>query len=139
MENTPKILEIDPPNIEEIRKVLPDSELPTCYAYGDTIYNPKKVKVGPDLLIHELKHLEAQGYTVEGAKEWWKFYLEDKKFRLDEELKGYGAQLKYIKHNYNNKIYKTILFKIADALSSSMYGKLVTFQQAETLARRASQ
>lgn len=137
LEELMEVIEENPPNIEEIKKVLKINN-DIIFSWGDKIYNPGKHKLTLDLIIHEDVHLERQGRTEEGAKEWWKLYLEDPQFRLDEEVLAYGKQLKYIKANFNDEVYKIVLFKIADALSSELYGKLASFQKAESLVRRIS-
>lgn len=58
-----------PPNIEEIRAVLPVSER-NIFAYGHTIYNPGGEKLPLELIAHEEVHFQQQ--AEEGPVAWWK-------------------------------------------------------------------
>lgn len=112
--------------------------------YGNTIhFNMSKYDMMPqDLLVHELVHVRQQSeyhYAgilaklrgMEGAKGWWKQYLEDPAFRLEQEIEAYRAQYVYIKkvekdRNAANKH----LVRLASDLSGTNYGKIITYQQA---------
>ena len=133
----PKIILDYPPNIAEIRKagMEVDGKEPVIFAYGDAIYNPKGIPINQDLLIHESVHLIEQGYSEEGAKQWWKLYLEDSKFRLAEEVKAYVAQYKFVKNNFKASEAKRVLTLIAEALSGPIYGNIIDYYKVETLIR----
>lgn len=96
---------------------------------GDTIHTKDPDIVRPDLLVHEKCH-EVQQREM-GIKEWWKRYLEDPRFRLDQECQAYKCQAIWLKKNLNdrNKRFKFIHSMAVD-LSSEMYGKVISYNEA---------
>ena len=99
-------------------------------AYGDTIYAPNKT-MSRDLLVHELVHCERQGFNTKQAERWWQRYLEDKEFRLNEEVLAYKAQFNFCKNVYKDKNRQIkILYALAKELSSPMYGEIVSLSEA---------
>ena len=103
------------------------------FAYGDTIYSKN---VPPeDLCVHEAVHLKQQE-DFGGPEKWWDKYLEDDKFRLAQEVEAYRAQYAYLKKIIKDR---NILFKAMDGiardLSSSIYGKIVSYWDAIELLK----
>lgn len=128
-----KIVEEYPPNYNEIFQVFPNlEEHRPIFAYGDTIYNPFKVKVTPDLEVHESTHTKQQGNSPEI---WWTKYLFDKHFRLEQEIEAYGEQLRFIQGKVGGKLYDWVKQKMAEALSGELYGNLLTYGEAESKIR----
>lgn len=130
-----KITESYPPNINEIKSKFPHLENhKPIFSYGDTIFNPFKVVVTPDLEHHEKIHSERQGQFPEI---WWSKYLSDDEFRLEEELLAYGEQYKFFKENANNpKISEWLLDKLSLALSGELYGNIISYGEARSKIRR---
>lgn len=94
-----------------------------------------KVNLTPEKIIHESVHLKQQALI--GVDIWWKNFLLDPVFRLQEELAAHRAEaqfiIKYIKNKNDQFQY---LHRIAMNLSSSMYGKLITYQKALKLIKQ---
>ena len=103
--------------------------------YGDTIYNPFGVYIDPSLMAHEEKHMRQQMPLTDRPELyiqiWWENYLKYPEFRLSQELEAYRAQYAYAKAHYNRAQCRQLLDFISSALSSSLYGNLITKQQAK--------
>lgn len=129
-----KIIEKNPPNIEDIKKYFPHYEKhQPLFCYGDTIYNPFKLEVAKDLEVHEEVHSKQQG---EFPDVWYYKYFNDLQFRLEQEKEAYGEQYKFIKGldmSRNLKDWKKE--KMAEALSGELYGNLISYVEAERLIR----
>ena len=83
-----------PPNINEITKVFPVLPESMVFCWGNIIYNPSGQDLADHIQIHELVHSNQQ----EGnPKEWWNKYLNDKEFRLSQELQAYQRQYQFAK------------------------------------------
>ena len=95
--------------------------------YGDTIYC--KYKISPDLEVHEATHIKQQADY--GVKEWWERYIVDAPFRLSQELEAYKTQAEWIRKHSNNQ--KFLLEKIWTDISSSIYGNMITYEEAKKL------
>lgn len=95
------------------------------FTYGDTIH--ARCSISPDLLVHEQVHM-AQQENI-GKDRWWKTYLIDEKFRLDQEVKAYREQYKYVKGN-NREFNFRFLDRIAKDLSGSTYGNIISYKEA---------
>lgn len=90
------------------------------YTYGDTVHVKKGV-LRDDVEAHETVHVVQQTKYPGGAEAWWKRYMEDPKFCLDQELEAYRAQYKFVLKNYHKrqhfemlKFYAECLCKIYD-------------------------
>ncbi len=126
-----KIVHEYPPNIDEIKKKF--GELPTTaiFTYGDTIYNPHGWFLDSYIITHEETHEKQQGTDPEG---WWKKYLEDDKFRLEQEVEAYKNQYNHFARNKKNEIKQNkFLDIISGHLSSKMYGEIVSKEDAKKL------
>lgn len=117
-----------PPNIEDIRKVFNLRGTGTVFTYGDTIYAPNLKSLPDHLLTHENIHVIQQGKDPKG---WWKKYLNDPKWRAEQELEAYKAQYKYASEfvKDRNKITR-FLHNLASDLSSEMYGNCIDYLEA---------
>jgi hypothetical protein len=124
-----------PPNIADIVQFVNPTEQ-TIFAYGDTLYNPHRLYIYPDLWVHEQVHQHQQ--EAFGTPElWWAKYLRDKAFRLEQEVEAYATQYNYVK-KYAPQAAKEALFDFASSLSSPMYAVDITYQQAENMVRLRS-
>ena len=116
-----------PPNWERIKAVLnPKEEWNPIFSYGE-IYNPFNVTITPDREVHEKVHAKQQGKDPEG---WWNRYLTDKKFRLEEELAAYGAQLAFVQKYVTGKLLDWAKDKMAESLSEH-YNLDINFNEAK--------
>ena len=132
----PKIIRANPPLIALIEQTFPIKGREILFAWGDTIYNPAGIDPIPEALIrHELVHMHRQGSYV---TEWWQKYLTDPEFRLMEEIPAhvveYGAWIATPGISRTQR--RFVLRKVAERLSSQLYGGLVTFAHARDMIKR---
>lgn len=109
------------------------------YAYVDRIYNPHGVPISPALIAHEAAHGKRQ--LEVGVEVWWKRYIADERFRLDEEVIAHRAE--YLHHRNSPEGSKPVrgfrsaadraLIHIAARLASPLYGKLINAIEARRL------
>lgn len=124
-----KIIYERPPVYDDIIKAGLKPGPDTVFAYGNAIYNPNNVPITPDLEVHEGVHIKQQSNYPEGW--WWRKYLDDAKFRLEQEIEAYQAQYIFIcKVVKDRNRQHQILSKIAGFLASPMYGNLITHSEA---------
>lgn len=86
-----------------------------------------------DEIIHEEVHLKQQlafGHNDIATYSWARRYVEDPAFRLQQEIEAYTAQVNFLKENSNRQDRKWRIKKIAEALSSAMYGNLISYEDA---------
>lgn len=96
-------------------------------AYGGKIHC--KDTPAPQKIIHEKVHLDEQKKI--GNELWWKAYLEDDNFRLQEELKAYRIESNFLKKYIKNREVRFhAINEIADSLSSPVYGSIITKKEA---------
>jgi len=121
-----------PPNIEEIKKYF-DLTGEELFCYGDIIYNPHKKLLTPDLVNHEMVHMEQQGKDKDA---WWDLYLKDKTFRASQEIPAYQVQYQTAKKHIKdrNQLFN-YLKQLALNLSGPTYGDVLTFNEAITAIR----
>lgn len=125
-----KIVYERPPNYDTILAVLKPQGT-TFFCYGDTIYSPSGTDVPEDVIFHESIHSKQQGTNPE---QWWREYLLNKDFRLEQELEAYAAQLNFVEKYLGKKAAKECLFDIAQSLSIS-YNFNMTHPEAESKIR----
>ena len=108
-------------------KDIVDMDKGVVFTYGNTIYTKNKLPYA--ILKHEEVHVKQQ--TEMGKTKWWNKYLEDDQFRFSQELEAHQAEYKAYceetKDRNKQAIYKQ---HIALRLSSPLYGKLITTQEA---------
>ncbi len=93
--------------------------------YGDTVYC--KFDLEDHVKIHEEVHVRQQ--LDMGPAKWWDKYLQEKDFRLAQELEAYRAQLDYIEKVYSRKQYIFSKKEIAYFMST-LYGNMCTYEEA---------
>ena len=121
---------LEAPNLLELKHRFGVTEKETIIAYGDKIYCPN-AGMSKDLLVHEMMHCERQNFSADSAKRWWKMYLEDESFRLQEEIIAYQNQYAYCCAIYKDRNKRVkILSALASELSSSRYGKIIIHSEA---------
>lgn len=134
-----KILTADPPNIGEIDAAFRVRGQAVFFAYGDTIYNPSGNPIPAAIIEHEKVHLARQAGI--GPEEWWRRYIADKRFRLDEEIPAHRAEFAYWQRQpgildpvpgFRSKL-EFHRLRIAQRLSSPLYGSMVSTSEAKRL------
>lgn len=111
------------PLLARYKKVFPAIDQHTIFAYDRNIYADDYL---PDhLVVHEKVHLRQQKEI--GLDLWVDQFLSDPQFRLKQEIEAYKAQLSSIKDRNSRQ---KIRVQSAKALSSPMYGNIITFNWA---------
>jgi hypothetical protein len=127
-----------PPMFPQIVKAFPEAASPgALFTWGNRIYNPSRVQIPRELLVHEEVHHQRQGEEEAGIVAWWQRYLVDAQFRLDEELPAHIAEYKAFRGGRHGFSRKGMLHHIASRLASPFYGGLVTYQEAVKLITEA--
>jgi len=114
------------PYITEYRQNFPITD-DTIFVFKDKIFSNLK-EIPYDVVIHERTHLDQQ-FKI-GAKKWIELYITDKEFRLKQELEAYREQLKEVRKTGDREEYAHILVECCRNISSPLYGKMITFQEA---------
>ena len=106
-----------------------DWEKGVIFTYNNKIYS--KYPISEDLVKHELVHIRQQNDFIGGSDAWWNKYLEDKEFRLNQELEAYRKQFRWSKANIKdrNRLFNILRHSAID-LSSSMYGDILSYEEA---------
>lgn len=128
-----KIEKTYPPNYAEICAVIPavQEKEGIVFTYGDTIYNPSDAVIEDHLDLHESIHCKQQEKM--GIENWWKEFLADPVFRLEQETEAYQAQYQFVFKTYGRGSASMLLKQIADDMSGSMYGNILTRKEARKL------
>ncbi len=117
-----------PPNIDEIRAVLPVTEN-NIFAYDLKIFNPGGGKLGQELHQHEAVHFKQQ--TAIGVEAWWLAFLSDEVFRLAQEIPAHKAEYRcFCKYNGDRNEQASFLRALGKRLAAPMYGGIITANEA---------
>lgn len=131
---TMKIVKGPPPNLDEIAAVLPWARRPAVmFTYGDAIYVPSGQQVPAALLEHERVHAERQLAFEGGPEAWWRRYLAEPAFRLQEEYLAHRVEYEWWERNGSRPARRRARVVIGDRLCSPLYGKCCTKAQARAL------
>ena len=123
-----KIVHAYPPNMIEIKAKFPTADRAgVMFCYGKKIYVPDGTDVPESLIAHEEVHSERQGWS---PASWWEKYLEDAKFRYNEELLAHIAEFEWYR-NQSRKTRQLALKVIAKRLASPLYGRMVSLEKAK--------
>lgn len=130
------ILPTRPPNFDKIAKAFPVvlTQKGIVYTYGGAIFNPDDCPIDEPLGLHEATHSLQQdkfGSGSRGPERWWKQYLKDPKFRLEQELEAYRNQYRrYCELNLDRNRRARFLNRIALDLASPQYGSVISLAEA---------
>lgn len=87
------------------------------------------IDIPPEKMVHECVHTKRQDEI--GVDLWYDRYIEDDAFRLDEEVRAYREEFKFLKKYVKDREFLFHLRNdICKNLSSSIYGNLVTLDEA---------
>ena len=102
----------------------------TVYAYGDTLYNPAGINVDGALHEHEATHgRQQQAYG--GPERWWKQYISNSHFRIEQEVEAYAEQYTYFcNHNRDRNMQAKYLYILGSYLASPLYKGDITPSEA---------
>lgn len=120
-----KIVREYPPNYAEIKAAF-NPPIDVLFCYGSTIFNPAGERIAPELIIHEGVHSRRQGGDPAG---WWKRYIENQKFRLDEEVVAHQAEYRVLRIRNQNTDH------VIKRLCSPLYGSMINLEEAARLIR----
>ncbi|KKL11234.1 hypothetical protein LCGC14_2547850 [marine sediment metagenome] len=123
-----------PPIYDEIRSVFPIAGRGVIFAWGNKIYNPSRVSIPLQLIAHERVHGRRQGRDVHG---WWRRYLDEKEFRLTEEIAAHIVEMEYLLGpNPNRQMRRQIIRSTAKRLANPLYRYGISRAQAQVLLKR---
>src|SRR5258708_40289599 len=105
---------------------------PVIFAWGDKIYAPlQQGELPKALLAHEAVHGERQVAYPGGIEAWWRRYIAEPRFRLDEEIPAHKAELAHLLTKAKGPSMRAhVLSRTAARLAAPLYGTLVTSAQA---------
>jgi hypothetical protein len=135
-----RIVVARPPMFAEIDAAFHIAGKPVIFAFGDTIYNPLGGPVSPQLQAHEAVHGARQRDS--GVEKWWRAYIDDPQFRLDEEIPAHQAEYREFCRNATNgnarNARRMALHQIASRLASPLYGRLIRYDDARRLIKASA-
>ena len=127
---TQQIVHDYPPLYDEISAAFdlyPSDSI--IFSWGDRLYNPYEFDILPKLIAHERVHGERQG-SGNDIVDWWKQYIEDRAFRLEEEIPAHRAEYQYILKHGNRSERRGALKITSSRLTAPLYGRLITQSDA---------
>ena len=126
-----------PPIFKEIVAVFPEAIKPgVLFCFGDTIYNPSGIKIPNWLVAHENVHRKQQAVHPGVTCGWWLDYLNDPKFRFDQELPAHIEEYKQFRiDNRGRNVRRLYLRLVAERLSGPLYGRMMTYTEARKLIK----
>ena len=133
--NNKKIMQIKigkPPYYDECVKAFGiDKRKGVVFTYGQDLWNPDNVEIPDHLFEHELVHCAQQGGDNALASIWWRRYIDDSKFRVDQEIEAYKKQYQFIctKIKDRNARFRALHILAVD-MSSPMYGSSISYTDA---------
>lgn len=103
--------------------------------YGDTIHQSFKHTMPMDLKVHEMTHVRQHLAYPGGPAAWWKRYLEDITFRLDQEIEAYRNQYRYSQDYMSRPDRRDLIKHMAGDLSSALYGNALSYDRAVAIIK----
>lgn len=130
-----------PPLFDEIDRVFNVKGKPILFAWGSVIYAPSGVTaVHPAVEAHEKVHGDRQLAPCDPSDKrsaemkiwyWWRRYLDDPVFRLEEEKLGHLAEYQHlVAHASGRSDRRRHLSHVAARLCQPLYGYDLTKAQA---------
>lgn len=103
--------------------------------YGDTLHTKEGNNIPQDLVVHEKTHTRQQ--SAFGLDDWWKYYIANPTFRMEQEAEAYRNQWQFISQNTKdrNEAFRRKM-KIVQDFSSPIYGNIVTHSEALKIISR---
>lgn len=99
--------------------------------YNGTVHC-KSGKLSPDLIVHEQTHIDQQA-AFGDAEEWLIKYLDDPKFRLEQEVEAYQNQAAFVRKNLRNQSKKLKYFMFMWRDMAKYYCGMCTLEEAKKL------
>lgn len=124
-----KIINERPPNWDKLSTVFDIHGGGAVFTYGNVIYNPDGAYLEPDLIEHEMIHMEQQ--KLIGTDEWWRRFTSDPAFRLAQEIPAYHRQYSvYCVSDKDKNSRFNFLHALALNLSSGLYADMIPYSKA---------
>lgn len=124
-----KVVNDFPPNFDQLAEVFNLSRSTNVIiTYGDTVYNPYNCHISEATLAHEMIHAKQQKKL--GKDKYVARYISDIEFRIKSEIEAYGAELVFIQGKDGKKVALETVRKLAQNLSSSVYGNVILEEDA---------
>lgn len=116
-----------PPMFEEIAAVFPLARNPlVVFTWGYTIYAPGGPHLSDAIVEHERVHARQQEREG-GPESWWRKYLVDPEFRMNEELPAHRAEYReLIKGEKDRNRRAQHLHHVAAKLAGPLYGSAIS-------------
>lgn len=106
----------------------------TFWTYGDTIYNPGGGTLPDHIEAHEEQHSRQQAAYEGGKDAWWKEYLENPRFRMEQEAEAYGEQHRFYCGRVSDRNRRALfLHQIARSFSGPLYQVALELPQAKRM------
>ncbi len=128
-----KVTTEKPPCFEAADKLfkLEELKIAAVFTYGSTIYNPSNVPLTPELIRHEETHMQQQEGSDDVAATWWKRFIQDVDFRIEQEAEAYAAQYTLYCQQVKDRNKRALYLKeIGTMLASPMYGNVIGWLDA---------
>ena len=123
-----------PPNIRAIRETFGSKvDSSTIFTYAPNVYRLDEGVLPPQIIAHELVHIEQQGDDPAG---WWERYLEDPGFRLEQELEAHIVEFTAYKQGIQNRNARAQYRWYLAARLSGLYGTNLKLKGALSLIGR---
>lgn len=123
-----------PPMFDEIDARFKVRGRGVIFAWGTRIFNPDRIDIPPSLMAHEAVHGERQ--LRADITDWWKHYIDDAAFRVQEELPAHQAEYRYLlEHAPNRTARRSALKQVSRRLSGPLYGGVISPARARHLIK----
>ncbi len=121
-----------PPMFAEINARFHVRGKPVIFSWGDMIYNPTRITIPPQLMVHEAMHGERQ--EQHGVEDWWRDYIDSPAFRLEEEILAHQVEYRYLmRESANRRARRSGLKQVAKRLAGPLYGGMISPAKAQKL------
>jgi len=97
--------------------------------YGDTIHC-KNPHISPQIIAHEEIHVRQQLAFPGGPAAWWREYIRNDAFRLQEELEGHKHEASYVRAHVPNRRKRADAIDYIHRSIASNYGGIITYEEA---------
>lgn len=126
-----------PPMYDEMDAAFGVKGKPVIFAWGDRIYMPGMAQgLSKALAAHEAVHGERQMAYPGGVEAWWRRYIADPQFRLDEEIPAHRAELAVLTAKAKSpSMTQHVLSRTAARLAAPLYGNLLSIAEAKNALR----
>jgi hypothetical protein len=106
----------------------------TVWTYGNVIFNPGGQQLPDHIIVHEATHMRQQAEI--GKDEWWKRFLIDPAFRVEQEAQAYSVQYGFFCGQVHDRNKRALFLRqLASHLSGPLYQTSLSHAEAVSLIR----